>query len=91
MLECRETALSYIGRTGKKYTILKQLANIYPSINLIITVNFLISLLGIYPAENVSLASKNTWSKMFLETFVRTKNWRPLQYSPVGEQYKIMI
>lgn len=56
-------------------------------INLIITVNILISLLGIYPAEILSLASKDTWTKMFLETlFVRAKNWRPFQYSPEREQ-----
>lgn len=37
--------------------------------------NILISLLGIYPAEILSLASKDTWTKMFLETlFVRAKN-----------------
>lgn len=88
MLECGETALSYIiGKTGKKYTILKQLSNTYQSINLIITVNILIPLLGIYPAAIFSLASKDIWMKIFLKTLsARTKNWRTLQYSPVGKQ-----
>lgn len=87
MLECRETALLYIiGKNGKKYTIFKQLSNTYVSINLIIAVNILIPLLRIYPAEILSLAYKDIWTKMFLETlFARTKNWSPLQYSPVGE------
>lgn len=80
MLECGETALSYIiGKIEKKYTILKHLSNTNQPINLIITINIFIPLLWIYPAETFSLASKDVWTKMFSETILaRTKNLKAI-------------
>lgn len=75
----RNSTIIYYWQNWKKYTILKHLSNTNQPINLIITLNIFIPLLGIYPAQTFSLASKEVWTKMFSETILaRTKIFKAI-------------